>query len=178
MNRRGRMLLLVVALAGVAAGCASSGEPDDYDETVAENFATSCEDANSDLPDSESQESPSGFCGCVYDFFVANVEYDTFKDLNDDLEEGVNDDRYNDAGDLDGVLVTLSDGISVDDRTTVSFGALIDGCLAGDAPAVVDTNELSDSSDSSDEGSDESSDAVTDEATDASDEATTTTTEA
>ncbi len=188
MNRRLQVLLALLAGAGLVAGCASSGEPDDYDDTVADNFARACEDANSDLPDGESSETAAGFCGCVYGFFVDNVDYDFFKDLDNDLEDGVNDDRYQNREDLDGVLVTLRDGVSVDDRTTVAFGALIDGCLAGSAPEAIDTNESSDEENSDEENSDDNStdepasdEPASDEpASDdpASDEAGTTTTEA
>ncbi len=158
-----RVRVMVVALIGALAlaGCASSGEPDDYDEVVAANFAESCVEANADLPDGEFDVDAQSFCGCTYTFFLENVDYDAFKSLNNRLEDEAGDEAFDEATDLNAVLIPLIEGLTVANQTTVGFGSLIDACGAGEAPDVEGTRPGDVEFDVSDDQSDDSESTTT-----------------
>ncbi len=91
LERMTRTILLLVALAAVLAGCAGSGEPDDYDDVVETNFMEACVEANERgegepaLPDGDAED----YCGCVYSGYEENIPYEQFKAEDDQLRKDV-----------------------------------------------------------------------------------------
>lgn len=65
------------------AACAGSGEPDNYDDAVRENFIEAC--TGSGEQSGFTLDALQSACTCAYDEFEANVPYVEFKDFDDDL---------------------------------------------------------------------------------------------
>lgn len=131
MRSRVRIVALL-AMAGLAAGCAASNEPESYTDTVESNFMTACVDAN-ELAGSDGLADGERYCQCLYDTFRTNVPYDVFKTLDDALRDGVNDGTYENRDDLSQVNVRLNDG------TSVAYTDIVDSCLPGGEPIRVTT---------------------------------------
>ncbi len=82
-----RLSSLVIVLALLGGACAASGEPDDYDEAVRDNFIEACVASGEQTQQLEAALQST--CSCAYDEFVANVPYDEFKAFDDTLREDI-----------------------------------------------------------------------------------------
>ena len=85
--RSPRILLVTVCAAAVLllAACGSSGEPTSYDDTVETNFTSGCEKA----AEADHAISPAAkqYCACAYSRLVAEISFDDFKKLDDDVSD-------------------------------------------------------------------------------------------
>ena len=82
-----RLALLGVCAAAVLllAACGNSGEPTSYDDTVEENFTSGCEVAAQ--ADSDIRPVAPRYCACAYERLVAEISFDDFKKLDDDVKD-------------------------------------------------------------------------------------------
>lgn len=80
--------LAVLALGGLLlAGCGGSGEPEEYNATVEENYVKGCEIS---IDESNPQISDAiAVCQCAYEKIVRGVDFEDFKALDDDLREDI-----------------------------------------------------------------------------------------
>lgn len=88
-SRTVKILFVVFGLTLVGAGCAGSGEPDDYTAEVEENFMTACVEANDRGEGEPSIDDPQSYCDCVYTGYKENVPYEQFKAEDDQLRKDV-----------------------------------------------------------------------------------------
>ena len=76
MGRRGRVLG-AVAMAVVLGACTESGATE-YSEDVRDSFVSACTDAGGN------EET----CGCAYESISSEVEFERFRQIEEDLEDG------------------------------------------------------------------------------------------
>ncbi|MCH7789491.1 MAG: hypothetical protein IH940_08610 [Acidobacteria bacterium] len=112
-SRTIKTTVLVVSFVLTAAACAGSGEPDDYDPVIEENFTVACEESNDRGEGEPKINNVVEYCGCVYEAYEAEVPYEDFK-LEDDLLR-------------DGVEEGIIDGI---DDLSDTAQDIINGCIA------------------------------------------------
>ena len=86
-RRRPRFLLLgaCVAVVVLLAACGESGEPTSYDDTVEGNFIRGCEVAAE--ADAAIRPVAPKYCACAYERLVAEIPFDDFKSLDDDVKD-------------------------------------------------------------------------------------------
>ena len=88
-NRALAILLALAALGLLAAGCGDSGEPEEYNATVEENYVKGCE-----LAMDESQQrltaTKNEVCKCAYAEIKDNIAFEDFKKVDDELRENIN----------------------------------------------------------------------------------------
>ncbi len=80
--------LAVLVLGGMLlAGCGGSGEPEEYNATVEENYVRGCEisidESNPQIGDA------IAVCQCAYEKIKRGVEFEDFKELDDELREDI-----------------------------------------------------------------------------------------
>ena len=80
--------LAVLALGGLLlAGCGGSGEPEEYNATVEDNYVRGCEisiaESNPQIGDA------IAVCECAYEKIAREVEFEDFKELDDELREDI-----------------------------------------------------------------------------------------
>jgi len=85
---RTRLLVVISSLAFVAAACAGSGNPEDYDQTVQDNFIEGCVASGSD-DDTEAQAGLVAVCECAYAEISTTISYAEFKEFDDTLRENI-----------------------------------------------------------------------------------------
>ena len=76
MGRRGRVLGAVAV--AVVLGACSSPEATEYSDDVRESFVGACTDAGG------GEET----CGCAYEAISSEVEFERFRQIEEDLEDG------------------------------------------------------------------------------------------
>ncbi len=128
---RRAVVLGVVAVALVLAGCGSD-EPTDYNAEVEENFIQTCTDqGGDDLQD---------VCQCAYDSFEQNIPFDRFQRVDERLSDDPNAELPDDFLDLYTDCVIQAGGGSA--GTTPTVPTTTSTTVAGattTAPAVTDT---------------------------------------
>ena len=104
-RRRPRFLLLgaCVAIVVLLAACGESGEPTSYDDTVEDNFTRGCEVAAE--ADVAIRPVAPKYCACAYERLVAEIPFDDFKSLDDDVKDDPNKIR---AGEEDSTGAALT----------------------------------------------------------------------
>ena len=90
MKRIARLVLLLVAVALVAVGCSGSGDPETFNEETRDNFIEACEEANQGDSATVSADTAT-FCECTYDEIEANMTFEDFKSVDDELDENAGD---------------------------------------------------------------------------------------
>ena len=70
------------------AACGESGEPTSYDDTVEGNFIRGCEVAAE--ADASIRPVAPKYCACAYERLVAEIPFDDFKSLDDDVKDDPN----------------------------------------------------------------------------------------
>ena len=73
------------AAALLLAACGDSGEPTSYDDTVETNFLAGCEVAAE--ADTAIRPVAGRYCGCAYERLVAEISFEDFKSLDDDVRD-------------------------------------------------------------------------------------------
>ena len=81
-------LLALVALSLLAAGCGDSGEPEEYNATVEDNYVKGCEIAIDDS--TRLTATKNDVCKCAYEEIKSNISFEDFKRVDDDLRENIN----------------------------------------------------------------------------------------
>lgn len=74
----------------VVAGCAGSGEPDDYDDTVQSNFIEAC--VASGEQNNQQEAALQSICECAYAVFSDpddGIAYEDFKSFDDELRNDI-----------------------------------------------------------------------------------------
>ncbi len=84
---KNRLSSLVIVLTLLGGACAASGEPDDYDEAVRDNFIEACVASGEQTQQLEAALMST--CTCAYDKFEADVPYDEFKAFDNALREDI-----------------------------------------------------------------------------------------
>lgn len=128
---RRAVLLGVVAVALVLAGCGSD-EPTEYNSEVEQNFIQTCTDqGGDDLQD---------VCQCAYDAFEENIPFDRFQRVDERLSDDPNAELPDDFLDLYTDCVIQAGGGSAGTTPTVppTTVTIVAGA-ATTAPAVTDT---------------------------------------
>ena len=74
-----------VATVALLAACGNSGEPTSYDDTVEDNFMRGCEVAAG--ADSKISPVAPKYCACAHTRLVAEIDFDDFKKLDDDVKD-------------------------------------------------------------------------------------------
>ena len=112
------LLVACVAVVVLLAACSEGGEPTSYDDTVEENFTRGCEVAAASDP----AISPVAqkYCDCAYGRLVAEISFEDFKSLDDDVEEDPEKIRSDD--DDEGSAAARLTAIFEDCRTTHGRG--------------------------------------------------------
>ncbi|MDE0653375.1 MAG: hypothetical protein OXI26_06960 [bacterium] len=89
-RRRPRFILLAscAAVALLLTACFDEGHPTSFDDTVEENFLTGCEVA----AEADPQISPVAprYCVCAYERVRAEIAFEDFKSLDDDVRDDPN----------------------------------------------------------------------------------------
>ena len=88
-NRALAILLALVALALLMAGCGDSGEPEEYNATVEENYVKGCELAIDES--TRLTATKNDVCKCAYEEIKANITFEEFKRVDDKLRENINE---------------------------------------------------------------------------------------
>jgi len=98
------LLAVVAALFLVAAACGNSGAPTSYTDNPADyrgepnvgqaerNFRDGCEEAGLDDLDQQVQQNLADVCECGFDSIRATLNFEEFKQLDDDLRSNINAD--------------------------------------------------------------------------------------
>ena len=96
-RRRSRFLLLAACAAVVllVTACGDEGEPTSYDGTVEENFMRGCEVAAE--ADPAIRPVAPRYCGCAWNRLIAEVGFDDFKKLDDDVKDDADKIRADEA---------------------------------------------------------------------------------
>ncbi|MCQ3809609.1 MAG: hypothetical protein KTV68_03550 [Acidimicrobiia bacterium] len=101
---KARLLAVVAALFLVAAACGNSGAPTSYTDNPADyrgepnvgqaerNFRDGCEEAGLDDLDQQVQQNLADVCECGFDSIRATLNFEEFKQLDDDLRSNINAD--------------------------------------------------------------------------------------
>ena len=69
----------------LVSGCTGQQAPDSYTDGVQKNFVEGCTTVSGDTLGSASDTKQS--CTCAYNAIKKNVQFATFKEINDDLTE-------------------------------------------------------------------------------------------
>lgn len=77
-----RRRALVAVLAAGLAGCVGQGTPNEYSNSVREDFVNGCVEGAG-----QGSGDPQQVCQCTYRALEADVPFDRFKDVNEDLTE-------------------------------------------------------------------------------------------
>ncbi len=90
-SRRGTRFLLLAACAAVVllvSACTDEGDPTSYDATVEENFLRGCEVAAE--ADPAIRPVAPRYCGCAWNRLIAEIDFEEFKKLDDDVKDDPN----------------------------------------------------------------------------------------
>ena len=79
------LLGAAVAIVVLLAACGNSGEPTSYDDTVEDNFMRGCEVAAE--ADPAIRPVALKYCACAYERLVAEISFEDFKKLDDDVKD-------------------------------------------------------------------------------------------
>ncbi len=112
---KGRLLGVLVVLVLVAAGCGNSGAPTSYTDNAAEycpgdgelcepnvgqaerNFRDGCWESGQDNVEERIQRDLASVCKCVFDQVRVELDFEEFKDIDDDMRGDINAHRDNDV---------------------------------------------------------------------------------
>lgn len=84
-------MLVVAAFALVLTGCSTNHGPKSFDDqTVVDNFLTSCKTSN---PEKKDVTDATQFCDCVWAKVKTTYTFDEFKTLDSKLREALGNDK-------------------------------------------------------------------------------------
>jgi hypothetical protein len=99
LRRRGPLLVGLLGLVLVLAGCSQPGATKDFNDQTQQNFDNACKAANDANP---SDERVDELCGCWYDEIVGEdgISFDQFKAEDENIREAIDAGRFNNDGDF------------------------------------------------------------------------------
>ena len=87
------------------AACGDSGEPTSYDDTVEDNFTRGCEVAAE--ADPAIRPVAPRYCACAWDRLIAEITFDDFKSLDDDVKDDAAKIRADEADSTGAALTAI-----------------------------------------------------------------------